>query len=300
VRHSRQGAAVLRYGLHRAGSATTSSADVAYGKVYPDNTTGQQVHRFLESCANPSGLDIPRSLGYSATLHLGLTGALHGQPLPSIVRSAGSAYEALGASGRALASLHDIRQATAPARAVGDLTRELNIQLGTVQQVWPRTADHVRFLLDRVVGWDRVVPNDDGTRAVLCHGDFTPSQILLTDDAVCGVVDFDTACWSEAAMDLGRFLAHLDLLLTKEYGQSAEPIRRELADSFVAGYAGSVGVAAADERFRERIALFRSLSLASTALRACRQLKERRLSLALSLLSTSNDPTGKARHETVV
>ena len=55
----------------------------------------------------------------------------------------------------------------------------------------------------------------DGDRAtqVLCHGDFTPSQVLLADHAVCGVVDFDTVCWSDSAIDLGRFLAQMELLV---------------------------------------------------------------------------------------
>lgn len=65
----------------------------------------------------------------------------------------------------------------------------------------------------------------------------------------------------------------------------------------MAGYE-SVGAPVSDELFRERIVLFRSLSLASTALHACRQLKQRRLNLALFLLSlptpTALSRTGKA------
>lgn len=101
-------------------------------------------------------------------------------------------------------------------------------------------------------------------------------------------------------MDLGRFLAQLELLVIKDCGQSADRVRKQLADSFLAGYGDSVGVTVIDQSFLERIALFRSLSLASTALHACRQLKERRLSLALSLLSTADYRTGKATHEDMV
>ena len=119
---------------------------------------------------------------------------------------------------------------------------------------------------------------------MLCHGDFTPSQVLIDGHTVCGIVDFDTVCWGDAAMDLGRFLAHLDLLVTKELGQSAQPLREHLAHSLLAGYRDVVGVAGVDQSLLGRVALFRSMSLASTALHACRQLKERRMSLALSLL----------------
>ena len=186
-------------------------------------------------------------------MNLGLTEALPGRPiLPSIVRSAArvgvaspatptgdSAHEAVRSTGRALAALHNTRQATAPVRTIGQLRRELDSELNVVQLVWPRTADQVRSMLDRVGSAD-----GDGAAQVLCHGDFTPSQVLLAGHAVCGVVDFDTVCWSDSAMDLGRFLAQLELLVIKDCGQSAEPIRKQLADSFLAGYGDSVGATA--------------------------------------------------------
>jgi hypothetical protein len=310
VHHGRQGAAVLRYGVRRTGSSPAPAFDHLYGKVYPDQATGQRVHGFLRSCANTGRVRVPESLGYSPRLNLGLTEALPGRPLlPDIVRSAArggpnpsaptsaSAHAAVRASGRALAGIHGIGQATAPVRTIRHLTRELDAQLDVVQQMWPRTADDVGALLERIGLVDRVGPEGDGAASVLCHGDFTPSQVLLTGDTVCGVVDFDTVCWSEGAMDLGRFLAQLDLVVTKDCGQSAEHVRHQLADSFVAGYTDSAGVPVTDE-FLDRIDLFRSLSLASTALHACRQLKERRLSLAMSLLSpptvTVHHRTGKA------
>jgi hypothetical protein len=105
-------------------------------------------------------------------------------------------------------------------------------------------------------------------------------------------------------MDLGRFLAHLDLLVAKEYGASTTPLRQQLADSFLAGYADAAPHLVADEPFFGRVAAFRSLSLASTALHACRQLKERRMRLALSLLdlstSTAHYRPGKAPHDHLV
>ena len=77
-------------------------------------------------------------------------------------------------------------------------------------------------------------------------------------------------------MDLGRFLAHLDLLVTKDAGQSAEPVRQQLARQ-LHGRLHRRGrrPRSSTQSFLDRVALFRSLSLASTALHACRQLKER-------------------------
>jgi Ser/Thr protein kinase RdoA (MazF antagonist) len=145
-----------------------------------------------------------------------------------------SAHEAVRSTGRALAALHNTQQATAPVRTIGQPVRELDSELNLVRQVGPRTAEQVRFMVDRLGSND-----GDGTAQVLCHGDFTPSQVLLEGHPVSGIVDFDTVCWSHSAMDLGRFLAQL--LVTKECGQSAEPIREQLADSFLAGYRDSVG-----------------------------------------------------------
>ena len=179
VHHGRQGAAVLRYGVRRTGSSPASAFGHVYGKVYPDQTTGQRVHGFLRSCANTGRVRIPDSLGYSPRLNLGLTEALPGRPLlPDIVRSAarngsespaptsGSAHAAVRASGRALAALHGIGQATAPVRTIRHLTRELDVQLDVVQQVWPRTADDVRALLDRIGLVDRVGPEGVGPEDV--------------------------------------------------------------------------------------------------------------------------------------
>src|SRR3712207_8430077 len=40
------------------------------------------------------------------------------------------------------------------------------------------------------------------------HGDLTPGQILF-DGARPGLLDFDTVCQAEPALDLGQFLAYL-------------------------------------------------------------------------------------------
>ena len=298
VHHPRRGAAVLRYDVRPTDSSPASSSGHLYAKVYPDPATGERVQRFLRSWVGPAQVRIPVSLGYTPTLNLLLTAALPGQPvLPDILRSAArassdppaalthaSAHDAVRSTGRALAALHHTRQATAPVHTLRQFRQDLDLELDLVQQLWPQTADRIRS------SWDRVETETESEGAhVLCHGDFTPSQILLVGHTVSGIVDLDTACWGESAMDLGRFIAHLDLLITKERGQSAEPLREQLGHSFLAGYGDAVGAAAIDQQLQRRIALFRSASLVLTALHACRQLKERRMNLALSLLDTANN-----------
>ena len=286
VHHSRDGAPVLRYGVQRAGASLSSPVRQVYGKLYPDQTTGESAHHFLRTWAGHDRVPIPKPVGYSATLQLLLTEALPGQPtLPSIVGSAGPpgrgssggslAYDALRSTGQTLAALHQTPGDAPPSTTLRQLNRDLDRDLELTQTVWPAVADQVRTMLDPVRF------DDEEAAPVLCHGDFTPSQILLDGGAVSGVVDLDTAGWGEAAMDVGRFLAQLDLVVTKELGHSAGRRRKELGSAFIAGYRDVAGV---DQSLLRRAARVRSMSLARTALRSCRQLKERRMGLAMSLL----------------
>jgi aminoglycoside phosphotransferase (APT) family kinase protein len=125
---------------------------------------------------------------------------------------------------------------------------------------------------------------------VLCHGDFTPSQLLVDGARLSGLVDLDTVSWSDPALDLGRFLAHVDLLATKTSGPASEQYQIEIAGSLLRTYCRAwSGRDVLSRGLVRRVAVFRGLSLASSALRACRQLKDDRLRSALSLLDTAND-----------
>lgn len=303
VRHTRGGTTVLRYGVRSTLLApTTPTNTTIYGKVYSD-TTGQQVSRVLRSLSRPAGLAaldvrLPAPLGYQPGLRLLLTDELPGRPLLATLvraelsdhpcslgrRPGGAVLTAVRAAGQALAALHGRERASAPVRSLGQLRRDVGRELDLVALTWPDTAALVRACLDRSTAG--VV---DASAQVLCHGDFTPSQVLFTDDAVSGMVDLDTVCWGDPAMDLGRFLAHLDLAVAKAGGSSTEPWAERLASHFLAGYGEAAGGRGLDGALPSRTRVFRSIALAFSALHACRKLKEHRLGLALSLLSTADD-----------
>jgi aminoglycoside phosphotransferase (APT) family kinase protein len=183
----------------------------------------------------------------------------------------------------ALASLHGSDLATAPVRSVVAERDSLRHELELVERYWPEVALEVRRLTDGVL---ESAPETAGM--VLSHGDFTPSQVLLEGDGTA-VVDLDTLCWADPALDLGRFIAHLELHAAKLGGERAAPLVEELTAAFLEGHSEASGDRrdAATEA-AHRITLYRTTSLARSSLHACRQLKDRRLELALSLLESIN------------
>src|SRR5205814_5146531 len=75
--------------------------------------------------------------------------------------------------------------------------------------------------------------------ACFSHGDFSPSQLLFSSDQ-CSVIDFDTICQAEPALDLGQFLAYLRLAARKAGGsatvdgrETTERVCAQFADAYV-------------------------------------------------------------------
>ena len=314
VHHPREGACVLRYTL--AGQDDSGPRRL-YGKVYP-GLEGEAVDSFLRAlgrqprgartgagrgagrasgrgaASRANGRRFPEPVIYAPGLHLLVTEALPGEPvIPRLLGSvlatplaaelgqeSAELHAAVRAAGEALALMHGSDLATAPVHTAADEKDGLVQGLELVSRFWPEAADRVRASSPVLLE-----PPPEAPDVVLSHGDFTPSQVLL-DGRNAAVVDLDTLCWADPALDLGRFIAHLELLAAKRGGRSGRALARELARSFLAGY-GGVGkrTSAAASAF-ERITFYRSATLSRSALRAARQLKAYRLDLALSLLES--------------
>ena len=58
------------------------------------------------------------------------------------------------------------------------------------------------------------------------HGDYTYTQLIF-DGTSSGLVDFDTICRAEPALDLGQFLAYSRLAVLKARKESRRAIRRD-------------------------------------------------------------------------
>jgi hypothetical protein len=299
VHHPRVGPCVLRYDAMDPDGEDRGSRTL-YGKVYPDPGRGAAVDSFLRALGRGAGAPggtggtFPRPTLYAPRLRLLLTEALPGEPaIPRLLASVLSTpvtsdmWEATAAlrgsvraAGEALGWLHASDLATAPVHTGHDEQRDLRHGLVQVAHSWPETARRV------LTSSAALVSEPPEPRAlVLSHGDFTPAQVLV-DGASAAVVDLDTLCWADPALDLGRFLAHLELLAAKHGERAGHAVVRDLGHAFLAAYGGvSRQTARAAESF-ERIAFYRSATLTRTALNASRQLKAHRLELALSLLES--------------
>jgi ABC-type multidrug transport system fused ATPase/permease subunit len=301
VHHPRDGACVLRYDLvEEDDGPLPAPPPPIYGKVYRDGH-GDVVDGFLRALTREQTVHgstyparFPTSLGYSPDLRLLVTEGLAGEPLvPRLLKAvAGPApdgtasHEALVSaveqSGLALAALHGSDVATAPVHSAADDLADLRRQLTLVAGVWPEVTQRVRRRVD--VELEQVPQASD---IVLSHGDFTPSQVLLGAGGPA-VVDFDTLCWADPALDLGRYLAQLELLAAKAGRPPASDLVADLTQAFLGAYAASTHRTAAGAAAVDRIAFYRVTTLARSALRSCRQGKAYRLELALSLLDVSS------------
>jgi 5-methylthioribose kinase len=136
----------------------------------------------------------------------------------------------LSVSRRAGAILGRIHQATAERAA--DLERfrdpSVFVQLRVdpfyrrVQERRPEVADQVAPLIEQLLT----------RREALCHGDFSPKNLLVHGEGLT-LVDYETAYFGDPAMDLGFCLSHL---LLKAFHRPDDLRRRGLTNAFWEGY----------------------------------------------------------------
>jgi hypothetical protein len=323
VRYPRQGRCVLRYRLSvGAGGPGELRHPVVFGKVYADDTAPaaasglRLLRRELAARPGHSGVTVPRPLAVVPSLRLGLVEAVPGRPLlPGLVKAScrpdgafpapdpGAVSSAVRAAARTAAAVHACRIPGGPL-PVRDLPGELagtEREVSLLEPVWPEIAERLRPAVARarrlsgehprptaVAGWP-LAP-------VLAHGDFTPGQVLLDGSGDAALVDVDTLCVAERALDVGRFLAYLHVTGIRR-SRAAWPVLADLTALFVESYLdacppGEDGPApgpAARRHFLERTAAHHGLALAGIGVSACRQLKDDRLAAVLEVLDAGSE-----------
>lgn len=169
-------------------------------------------HRALwHSLSGETDLRIPEPLGALSAIGAAFFGVLPGVPADFRGPDVGAVLRAVNAL-----------QALDPAGlCVHSGTDEANILwqwLARCQAVRPAVARRITPGLTRVIA--RLERAAAPPRP--CHRDLHEKQVLVAD-GVAGLLDFDTLCLSDPALDVGNLLAHLFFA-----GQDEAPLRRHV------------------------------------------------------------------------
>jgi aminoglycoside phosphotransferase (APT) family kinase protein len=128
---------------------------------------------------------------------------------------------------------------------------------------------------------------------VFTHGDFSYTQLIL-DGRSMGLVDFDTVCQAEPAMDIGHFFAYLQLAGRKAGGAARDEVTARLRTEFLSAYIDHRGLAGADAQpLIGRVKTYEMLSLLRLAAHGWQKLKPSRLRYIVAAI---DDHVGRPGH----
>jgi hypothetical protein len=263
-------------------------------------------------------IDVPQPLAVVPSLRLGLVEAIPGRPLlPDLVKAAcdsggqlpgsdsGALEDGVRAAARTAATVHLCAPAGSqlPVRDLAQERAATELDLTLLEPVWPGVSAHLRATVARAF---EGLPESGPVTAsagwplapVLVHGDFTLRQVLIGTYGRAGIVDVDTLCIAEPALDLGRFLAYLHVTGVRR-SRAAGPLLAELTAVFLEAYLalypafdGATAPATDTRRtFLGRTAAYRALALARMGASACWQLKDGRLGAVVDVLDRENEWT---------
>ncbi|WP_448621970.1 ABC transporter transmembrane domain-containing protein [Geodermatophilus sp. URMC 65] len=291
---------VLRYDLAwRLQPSRRSLKQVVYGTVYGDGRgglVGPAVTALREGLLDGSDSSlpflVPRFQAYLPDLRLALLEAVPGSPLlPALIRARAGVAAAPAAAGltpegavaacaRIAAALH---RSSIPVGATRTLADEIDRVRAAVDDLAPLTPA-LAASLHRHLGAVGDLAFDPPGPLGVAHGDFHPSQVLF-DGPTTGLVDFDTVCLAEPALDLGQFTGYLAVTIRR--AQDAGGVTRaggeDLGSAFLRDYLRLSG-SSDPGVLLGRVAAYRTVALARLAVRSWCQLKPERLRHTLALL----------------
>jgi aminoglycoside phosphotransferase (APT) family kinase protein len=133
-----------------------------------------------------------------------------------------------GQAGRILGRTHDLT-ARHPEYVEAFADRTVFVQL-RVDPFYRRIQDRVPEVASAV---ERLIERMMSSRVALCHGDYSPKNILTHSEGFT-LVDYETAHQGDPAMDLGFCLSHLVLKLVRDPSNLAR--YNQLLDAFWKAY----------------------------------------------------------------
>jgi hypothetical protein len=317
VSYRRRQRCVLRYVVTgtEAGSNDVRRL-IAYGKVSavgnetPRGPIIEALRRRILQRGAPGRFTVPRSLGWRPDLQLSLLEALPGEALigPSLAaRLRGetpteppplspSLEEMVATCGRVAAALHTSGVTTGPPRTLEDELAGLQREIAAIRPFARDFGDRAHTWLGQIA---MLAEHSERLRLRLGHGDFKHEQLLF-DGATSALVDFDAICQAEPALDLGKFVAHLEVEAKRmQKGASASaPLGEELTEQFLRAYVGAAGDQLEGERqLRRRTTVYESVALLRLVLRSQQDLDEIRLQVTTDLLEERTSSISGEREE---
>ncbi|MGR9117315.1 MAG: phosphotransferase family protein [Gammaproteobacteria bacterium] len=175
--------------------------------------------------SNQFPITIAQPLGFDKQFNMVLMENAAGRMLLDMQQSAYA--QMLHRSGQAIAKLHRTSIKIEKNFTVDDEIKILNHWVPLAASIFPELTDSLFEALGIVN--DQLEKNGD-ENPVLVHRDFYDKQILFTQDKTT-LIDFDTACMADPAIDIGNFIAHLQLLDLQGVQLPADAIR-----CFIDGY----------------------------------------------------------------
>jgi len=301
VNYARRYRCVMRYEIECLAPGNKLQRREVYGKVATD-TQGALIAPVIAALrervmGNRNGyqFNIPRSLGFRPDLQLSLLEAIPGTPqinqllkgrLSGANQPAGELTldHALDACAQIANALHRSNIGLGRRRTLDDDLSALRKDIREVQRVSPELGAQFQSWLDRIESY---AEESDALLPRFCHGDYTYAQVIF-DGRQSGLVDFDTVCQAEPALDLGQFLAYLRAAAhkaRKAASSGATPIGVQLGEHFLDTYIAAAGDQVEDaERLRIRASVYEVVSLMRMALHSWQQLKATRLENAIAVL----------------
>jgi aminoglycoside phosphotransferase (APT) family kinase protein len=185
---------------------------------------------------------------------------------------------------RIAATLHRSNIKLGRRLTLDDQVAALRTGFADLHRIAPDLGTQLEAWLEQITTY---AEQSDALNLCFCHGDYTYTQVIF-EGRQAGLVDFDSVCQAEPALDLGHFLSYLRIAGSKAQqvaGSDSRELVSELSDRFMSTYLGAMGGRVEDaERLRVRVAVYQMISLLRRALRSWQKFKGGRLENALALI----------------
>jgi hypothetical protein len=300
--YGRQHRCVLRYHLTvTTPDDATPQHMLVYGKIAADDRGAlagpviDALHEHVLDGKKGYQFNIPRSFGFRPDLQLALFEAIPGVPQVAQLLKARlkgqaatqpgqlSLEASIDACARIAAALHTSGITLGPRRTLADELAGLRQDFAGVQRIAPELGAQFQSWLEQVESYAATSPTLD-----LCfsHGDFSYTQLIFEGQQT-GLVDFDTVCQAEPALDLGQFLAYVRMAVQKGR-KSATPapagLTEQLCEQFLQAYMAAGDHLEDEALLRRRVPVYELVSLLRLALHSWQKLKGSRLEFVLTIL----------------